>query len=85
VDELVVHQLMEPPGVGPLAEVLQCIPQDQPWSQPQPLLVTAALRLATTSDDSAGTSLAVADQMLDQILPIRRFRPGSPGRSSSSA
>ena len=69
VDELVVHQLMEPPGVGPLGEVLQRIPQDQPWSEPQPLLVTAALRLATTSDDSAGASLAVADQMLDQIPP----------------
>jgi LuxR family maltose regulon positive regulatory protein len=69
VDELVVHQLMEPPGVGPLGEVLQRIPQDQPWSEPQPLLVTAALRLATTSDDSAGASLAVADQLLDQIPP----------------
>ncbi len=69
VDELVVDQLMEPPGVQPLAEVLQCIPQDQTWSEPQPLLVTAALRLATTSDDSAGASLAVADQMLDQIPP----------------
>jgi LuxR family transcriptional regulator, maltose regulon positive regulatory protein len=69
VDELVVDQLLEPPGVEPLAEVLQRIPQDQTWSEPQPLLVTAALRLATTSDDSAGASLAVADQMLDQIPP----------------
>ncbi len=69
VDELVVDQLMEPPGVEPLAEVLQRIPQDQAWSEPQPLLVTAALRLATTGDDSAAASLAVADQMLDQIPP----------------
>src|ERR1700733_6354262 len=69
VDELVVDQLMEPPGVQPLAEVLQCIPQDQTWSEPQPLLVTAALRLATTSDDSAGASLAVPPPMLDQIPP----------------
>ena len=69
VDELVVHQLIEPPGVEPIAEVLQRIPRDQPWSEPQPPLVTAALRLASTSDDSAATSLAVADQMLDQIPP----------------
>ena len=69
VDELVVGQLIEPPGVEPLAEVLQRIPQDQTWTEPQPPLVTAALRLATTSDDSAGASLAVADQMLGQIPP----------------
>ena len=69
VDELAVDQLMEPPGVEPLAEVLQRIPQDRAWSEPQPLLVTAALRLAATSDDSAGASLAAADQMLDQIPP----------------
>jgi LuxR family maltose regulon positive regulatory protein len=69
VDELVIDQLMEPPGVEPLAEVLQRIPLDHTWSQPQPLLVTAALSLATTGDDSAGASLAVADQMLDQIPP----------------
>ena len=69
VDELAVGQLMEPPGVEPLAEVLQRIPQDQAWSEPQPLLVTAALRLAATSDESAGASLAAADQMLDQIPP----------------
>jgi LuxR family maltose regulon positive regulatory protein len=69
VDELVVDQLMEPPGVEPLAEVLQRIPQDQTWSEPQPLLVTAALRLATSNDDSAGASLAAAGQMLDQIPP----------------
>jgi LuxR family maltose regulon positive regulatory protein len=69
VDELVIDQLMEPPGVGPLAEVLQGIPHDQTWSEPQPLLVMAALRLATTSDDSAGAPLAVADQLLDQIPP----------------
>ena len=69
VDELAIHQLIEPPGIEPLAEVLQRIPQDQTWSEPQPLLVTAALRLATTSDASARAALAVADQMLDQIPP----------------
>jgi LuxR family maltose regulon positive regulatory protein len=69
VDDLVIDQLLEPPGVQPLAEVLQRIPQDHTWSQPQPLLVTAALRLASTADDSARASLAVADQMLDQIPP----------------
>jgi LuxR family maltose regulon positive regulatory protein len=69
VDELVVDQLIEPPGVDPLAEVLQRIPQNQTWNEPQPVLVTAALRLSTTSDDSAGASLAVADQMLDEIPP----------------
>src|SRR6202034_4551443 len=64
VDELVIDQLMEPPGVQPLAEVLQRIPQDHTWSQPQPLLVTAALRLASTSDDSAGAARAGAGQTL---------------------
>ena len=53
----------------PLAEVLQRIPQDQTWSQPQPLLVTAALRLASTGNGSAGAPLAAAGQMLDQIPP----------------
>ena len=67
VDELVVDQLIEPPGVEPLAEVLQRIPQDGAWTEPQPLLVMAALRLSTTGDDSAGASLAIADQMLDEI------------------
>lgn len=69
VDELVVDQLIEPPGVDPLAEVLQRIPQDQTWDEPQPVLVTAALRLSTSSDDSASASLAVADQMLDELPP----------------
>src|SRR3984957_13944509 len=69
VDELVIDQLLEPPGVQPLAGVLQRIPQDHAWSQPQPLLVTASLRLASNGDDSAGAALAVADQMLDQIPP----------------
>ncbi len=69
VDELVVDQLIEPPGVEPLAEVLQRIPQDGAWTEPQPLLVMAALSLSTTGDDSAGASLAVADQMLDEIPP----------------
>ncbi len=69
VDELVVDQLIEPPGVEPLAEVLQRIPQDRAWTEPQPLLVMAALRLSTTSYDSAGASLAAAGQMLDQIPP----------------
>ena len=67
MDELAVYQLIEPPGVEPLAEVLQHIPQDQPWSEPQPLLVTAALRLAGPGYATAGVALAAAAEMLDQI------------------
>ena len=67
VDELAVGQLTEPPGIEPLAEVMQRIPQSQDWSEPQPLLVTAALGLSATSSRTVGASLAAADHLLDQI------------------
>ena len=60
VDDLVIDQLLEPPGVQPLAEVLQRIPQGQTWGQPPPLLVTAATAVARESrdqEDSADASL----------------------------
>ena len=67
VDELAVGQLIEPAGAEPLAEAMQCIPRGQAWSEPQPLLVTAALGLSGTRSGTAGVSLAAAEQLLGQI------------------
>ena len=67
IDELAVDQLIEPQGIEPLAEVLQHMPHSQDWSEPQPLLVTAALGLSSAGTDPVRASLAVADGMLDQI------------------
>lgn len=69
IDEFAVGQLFEPHGNEPLAEVLRCMPQSKAWTEPQPLLITAALGLVNASDETVGASLAIADGMLAQIPP----------------
>ncbi|HEX3955430.1 MAG TPA: LuxR C-terminal-related transcriptional regulator [Trebonia sp.] len=78
VDELAVSQLTTPYASEPLAEVLRQMPRDPAWTEPQPLLVTAAIDLAAAHPDAeaAGASLTIADGMLagtslDEQLPSR--------------
>jgi LuxR family transcriptional regulator, maltose regulon positive regulatory protein len=66
VDELAVGQLAEPEAIQPLAEVLRGMPQDRPWTQPHPWLVSAALRLADDGDDP-GPPLAAAEALLRRV------------------
>ncbi len=76
VDELAIGQLITPYGNGPLTEVLREMPHDIAWTEPQPLLVAAALGLADADAETAGASLMIADGMLaatspDEQLPSR--------------
>jgi LuxR family transcriptional regulator, maltose regulon positive regulatory protein len=67
VEEIAVGQLMTPESLDPLAEVLRNIPQDEAWSQPQPLLVMAALGAYGESAEVPVGSLDAADDMLRKL------------------
>jgi LuxR family transcriptional regulator, maltose regulon positive regulatory protein len=71
VDELAVGQLLMPDADRPLAKILGQMPHDMAWTEPQPLLVVAALDLAGDRADAGtvGTSLAAADGMLARTPP----------------
>ncbi|MDQ2873341.1 MAG: LuxR C-terminal-related transcriptional regulator [Actinomycetota bacterium] len=69
IDEFAVGQLVEPHGSEPLAQVLRGMPDSTGWTEPQPLLVAAALGLVNASDETVGASLSIADGMLEQIPP----------------
>jgi LuxR family transcriptional regulator, maltose regulon positive regulatory protein len=76
VDELAIGQLTEPYASGPLAGVLREMPRDTAWTEPQPLLVAAALGLADADAETVSVSLTIAGDMLartspDEQLPSR--------------
>ncbi len=67
LDELAVDQLIEPRGNEPLADGFRCMPRGQAWTEPQPLLVEAAIELSLAQDDPTGASLDIAEGMLERL------------------
>ena len=67
VDEFATGQLTEPCSHRPLAEAFQRMPRHTAWTQPQPLLVLAAMGLSRVSSDAVTTSLIAAESMLDRL------------------
>ena len=66
VDELAIGQLIEPRGGQLLAEEFRRMPRDPAWTQPQALLVAAALELSTHGAAGA-TSLSAAEAALNDL------------------
>jgi LuxR family maltose regulon positive regulatory protein len=66
VDEFAVSQLIEPRGHPPLAEAFGGMPRDATWTQPEPLLVQAAMRLGRGKGETSAAPLAAAESMLER-------------------
>jgi len=64
VDEFAIEQLIELRGHHPLAEAFRSMPPDEEWTQPQPLLVTAAIALRQGAHEAAAAQLAAAEDIL---------------------
>jgi LuxR family transcriptional regulator, maltose regulon positive regulatory protein len=71
VDELAVGQLIEGRAEHALAGELAGVPAGQPWTDPAPHLVAAALALAAGQHESCTAALDAADGLLDR-LPVGR-------------
>ncbi len=69
LDELAICQLINPRDKQPLTEVFRRMPLDLVPTQPQPLLVIAAMGLADAEDQSCAHSLTAADSILDTLPP----------------
>ena len=67
VDELAIGQLIEPRGDHSLAEEFRRMPRDPAWTQPQSLLVAAALDLPGAAEDSGVTLLSAAESALKDL------------------
>jgi LuxR family maltose regulon positive regulatory protein len=67
LDELAVGQLIEPRGSRSLAERFRCMPEEPAWTQPQPLLVQAAIELSAADGVPSGTALDAAEGFLEQL------------------
>jgi LuxR family transcriptional regulator, maltose regulon positive regulatory protein len=66
IDGLAVAQLIERRGNEPLTEGFRQLPRDLRWTQPQPLLVAAALDIASGPDGRGEPFLAAAERLLGQ-------------------
>jgi LuxR family transcriptional regulator, maltose regulon positive regulatory protein len=66
IDGLAVSQLIEPRGNEPLADGFRLLPRDLRWTEPQPLLVAAALDVASGPDGRGEPFLAAAERILGQ-------------------
>jgi LuxR family transcriptional regulator, maltose regulon positive regulatory protein len=75
VDELAIGQLIEGRAEPALAGELAGMPAGQPWTEPAPHLVTAALALAAGEQESCAAALDAADGLLDR-LPAEREDAG---------
>jgi LuxR family maltose regulon positive regulatory protein len=67
VDELAIGRLSEPRGNRSLAEEFRRMPQDLTWTQPQPMLVAAAIELSGTEGVPSGTALDAAEGILERL------------------
>ena len=67
LDELAVGRLLEPQASEPLTEAFQGMPPGEALTDPQPLLVRAALELSGTGSQPGGTSLDAAENLLGQL------------------
>ena len=66
-DEFAVSQLIEPRGTYPLGEWFRRIPRGLAWTQPEPLLVIAALELSGAGGQHGTPSLTAAEDLLDRL------------------
>ncbi|HEU5386882.1 MAG TPA: LuxR C-terminal-related transcriptional regulator [Streptosporangiaceae bacterium] len=69
VDEFAVSQLIELRGHHPLAEAFRGLPRDEEWTQPQPLLVMAAIALCRGAHEAAAVPLTTAEDLLGRRAP----------------
>jgi LuxR family maltose regulon positive regulatory protein len=67
LDELAVGRLLEPQASEPLTEAFQGMLPGEALTDPQPLLVRAALELAGTASQPGDTSLDAAENLLGQL------------------
>ncbi|HUY50656.1 MAG TPA: hypothetical protein VMV92_33945 [Streptosporangiaceae bacterium] len=64
IDALAIGQLIDPRGAQPLADEFQRMP-GPPGTEPEPLLVAAAMELSSADGDPGGTALGAADAILE--------------------
>jgi LuxR family maltose regulon positive regulatory protein len=67
LDELAAGQLIEPRGNRSLAESFRLMPEEPAWTEPQPLLIKAAIELSAADGVPTGTALDAAEAFLDQL------------------
>ena len=67
LDELAVGRLLEPQASEPLTEAFQRMPPGEVLTDPQPLLVRAALELSGAGSQPADTSLGAAEDLLGKL------------------
>ena len=67
LDELAVGQLIEPRGREALADAFRRMPRDLEWTEPQPLLVAAAIELSRGQDDLSAALMRAAETILDRL------------------
>ncbi len=74
VDELAIGHLVEPRGDQSLVDEFRRMPRDPAWTQPQSLLVAAALELSGAAGEAGEESLSAAERMLND-LPAQEETP----------
>jgi LuxR family transcriptional regulator, maltose regulon positive regulatory protein len=67
LDELAVDQLIEPRGTELLASAFDHMPRNLAWSDPQPLLVAAAIDAARSREGTSQAYLGAAQSLLEQV------------------
>jgi len=67
IDEFAIGQLIEPRGHQPLAEAFNSMPQDEAWTQPEPLLVQAAARLRQGGGEATTAPLDAAESIIERL------------------
>src|ERR1019366_8582998 len=74
LDELAVAQLIEPRDGEQLAAEFSRMPDSRTLTEPQPLLVEAAIELSRGRDEASAASLGAAESMLE-LLPAGAEAP----------
>ena len=67
LDELAIGRLIEPRGNRSLAASFRRMPAESAWTQPQPLLVEAAIELSAADGLPGAATLGAAEGILDQL------------------
>ena len=67
LDELAVDQLIEPRVTELLASAFDHMPRNLAWSDPQPLLVAAAIDVARSREGTSQAYLGAAQSLLEQM------------------
>jgi LuxR family transcriptional regulator, maltose regulon positive regulatory protein len=65
VDGLAIGEIMEPRGSSSLADEFRRMPSDQPWTQPQPYLVAAAVELSDGRPEYSAAALRAAEGAIE--------------------